>query len=144
MSSNNFGHPVHGVLGVADFNGDSQADVLYLPFNWPGLADGVLTADHIDSPFEQIHTWVANSIFPDNPSGQGVLDFNRDGTSDFYLAGPSGVTFFTMGDWKDWPQPIYGPLIDSDPDTDFAVIAQGPTFGVSGMRVIGTGTFKEN
>jgi hypothetical protein len=72
------------------------------------------------------------------------LDLNRDGTSDFYLAGPSGVTFFTMGGWKDWPRPIYGPLIDSDPDTDLAVAGQGPTFSVSGMNVIGAGTFKEN
>jgi hypothetical protein len=144
MSTATFGHPVHGVLGVADFNGDSRADVLYLPSNWPGSGDGILAADVILWPFEQEHFWVANSIFPDSPAFSGVVDVNRDGTSDFYMQTSTGVKFFTMGDWK-WIPPVYGPLLNSPTlaAEEFAVIGTSPALSDTGWVVVGTGGFKE-
>ena len=143
ISSSYLGHPTNGLLGVADLNGDSRADVLYNPANWPGLSNGVLMADFIRSPFEQNDRFVANSILPDSPSFSGLVDVNRDGTTDFFLQTSTGVRFFTMGDWKSNPQ-VFGPLPDSDPYTDFEVAASGSPLGDAGWMVVGTGTFREN
>jgi hypothetical protein len=144
MSASYWGHPVGAVLGVADFNGDSRADVLYYPVNWPGLNDGVLFADFISTPFEQNNRFVANNILPDSPAFAGLVDVNRDGTSDIYLQTSAGLKFSTMGDWKSYP-PVYGPATVGDPYTDFAVEATSAAFGDSGgWAVVGTGGFKEN
>jgi len=143
MSSADWGHPFGNVLGVADFNGDSRADVLYYPVNWPGLGDGVLFADFIRWPFEQNDRWAANSILPDVPSFAGIVDVDRDGTTDFFLQTSAGVKFFTMGDWKEIPA-LFGPLPDSDPYSDFSVASTSAAFSDSGWVVVGTGGFKEN
>lgn len=143
MTAAEWSHPFTGVLGVGDLNGDSRADVLFFPVNWSGHGDGILFADFIISPFEQNDRWVANSIFPDFPTFFGMIDVNRDGTSDFYMQTSAGVKFFRMGTWKDTPQ-VFGPLPSSDPFTDFAVASSSAAFSDSGWVTVGAGTFKEN
>jgi len=131
----NISYPM-SILGAADINGDSRAEVLYYP-----RSDGKMFADQFVLWTNPMDLWVEEGATgnlpyypgPYTPPFAGFVDVNRDGTADMYYQGKVGLRFDVMEDWK---VGLYG---------FFWGTVSAPSFGDSGgWTVVGTGGFKEN
>jgi hypothetical protein len=123
------------ILGAADFNGNSRADVLKLRTSDDALFIDLPFFSNSDPTFYTQEYWLGflpTYPGPYTPPFAGLVDGNRDGTSDFYVQVPGGLQLFTLGNWKT------GSL------AGFTIAATSQVFGDGDWTVVGTGGFNEN
>jgi hypothetical protein len=125
------------IVGAGDFNGNSRADVLKLRTSDNAMFVDLPIFSQANPSFYTSEYWLGvlptypNQV-PYAPPFAGLVDPNRDGTSDFYVQMPGGLQIFTLGNWK------------TGDFAGFTIISNSQVFGDGDWTVVGTGGFSEN